>query len=55
VRAWSDAWDLHTKGFHEHHLDQDGVDMYAESIRKLFRKFKDTYCGEKLAEVYEEG
>jgi chaperonin GroEL (HSP60 family) len=55
VRAWSDAWDLHTKGFHEHYLDQEAVDMYAESIRELFRKFKDTYCGEELAEEREEG
>lgn len=39
-RAWSDAWDLHVKGFHEHLLDKESVNRYAKSIRELFKEFK---------------
>lgn len=42
-RAWSDAWDLHTKGFHENYLNKKNVNMYAESIRELFRLFKNNF------------
>ena len=38
--AWSDAWVLHTKGFHENLLDKEAVEMYAESVKKLFKEFE---------------
>ncbi|MHC1636483.1 MAG: PaREP1 family protein [Candidatus Methanospirareceae archaeon] len=39
-RAWSDGYDLHVKGFHEHFLGKESVERYARSIKELFEKFK---------------
>ena len=38
-RAWSDGWDLHVKGFHEHFLDKESVIRYSRSIKELFERY----------------